>query len=123
MNGWLKDLIKVYMKPAFLICVAVLAITGSGMSIAIKSFGIYLKKEPLPLKKSLDLLDESRLSPYKVVSKSKIENEEIVKNLGTEDYIQWNLEDTAAPPESSVRYCLLFIVYYGLPDFVPHVPE
>jgi len=28
------------------------------MSIAIKSFGIYLKKEPLSLRKSLDLLDE-----------------------------------------------------------------
>ncbi len=120
--------IRIYMQPAFLICAAVLAIAGSGMSVAIKSFGIYLKKETLPLKKSLDLLDEKRLggsgiASYKVVSKQKIENEEIVKGLGTEDYIQWILEDTDEPADSAVRRCLLFITYYDLPDVVLHVPE
>ena len=123
MNGGLKNLIKIYMQPAFLICSVVLAIAAGGMSIAIKSFGIYLRKEPLPLKKPLELLDEKRLAPYKVLSKSRIENEEIIKSLGTEDYIQWNLEDTTVPPESAVRHCLLFITYYGLPDVVLHVPE
>ncbi|MBA7629758.1 hypothetical protein ES703_37262 [subsurface metagenome] len=120
--------ICIYMQPAFLICAAVLAIAGSGMSIAIKSFGIYLKKEPLPLKKPLDRLDEPRLggigiAPYKVVLKHKIENEEIIKSLGTEDYIQWILEDLDEPFDSAVRKCLLFITYYDLPDRVPHVPE
>ncbi|HEW78703.1 MAG TPA: hypothetical protein ENH34_01870 [Phycisphaerales bacterium] len=114
---------QIYLQPAFLICAIVLAIAGSGMSIAIKSFGVYLKKEPLPLKKSLDLLDENGLAAYRVVSKDKIENEEIVKALGTEDYIQWTLEDTGAAADSAVRYCLLFITYYELPDRVPHVPE
>lgn len=52
------EYVRTYLRPAFLICAAVLAITASGMSIAIKSFGIYLKKEPLSLRKSLDLLDE-----------------------------------------------------------------
>jgi hypothetical protein len=113
----------VYLQPAFLICAAVLAVAGSGMSFAIKSFGVYLKKEPLPLKKSLDLLDESGLAPYKVVSKEKIENEQIIKELGTEDYIQWCLEDTNVSADSPARYCSLFITYYALPDQVPHVPE
>jgi len=111
------------LQPAFLICAAVLATAGSGMSIAIKSFGVYLKKEPLPLKKSLELLDENGLAPYKVISKLKIENEEIVKSLGTEDYIQWILEDTDAAANSAVKKCMLFITYYRLPDRVPHVPE
>jgi hypothetical protein len=115
--------VKHYMQPAFLICAAILAVAGSGMSIAIKKFGIYLKKEPLPLKKSLDLLDEKGLGPYKVVSKEKIENEEIVKSLGTEDYIQWVLEDSEAAADCAVRKCSLFITYYELPDRVPHVPE
>ena len=96
---------------------------GSGMSFVIKSFGVYLKKEPLPLKKSLDFLDESGLASYKVVSKEKVENEQIIEELGTEDYIQWSLEDTDAPANSPVRYCSLFITYYDLPDRVPHVPE
>ena len=119
----MRDTIKTYMQPAFLICAAALAIAGSGMSIAIKSFGVYLKKEPLPLKKTLDLLDEKDLAPYEVVSKEKIKNEEVVKSLGTEDYIQWILEDTDAAADSAVRKCSLFITYYELPDRVPHVPE
>jgi hypothetical protein len=119
-----KNNLRVYLQPAFLLCVAVLAVAGSGMSFAIKSFGVYLKKEPLPLRKSLELLDEGNLSPYVVVQpKLKIENEEVLKSLGTEDYIQWILEDTGAQINSPVKRCMLFITYYRLPDRVPHVPE
>ena len=53
----------------------------------------------------------------------KIENQEVVKELGTKDYIQWIIEDSNAPLDSSVRKCFLFITYYPLPDKVPHVPE
>ncbi|MGD0571500.1 MAG: hypothetical protein ABSB11_00600 [Sedimentisphaerales bacterium] len=112
-----------YLQPAFLICVCLLATTAGGMSAAVKMSGIYLKKEPLPLKKSLSSLDKSNLTPYKVVEKSKIENQDILNTLGTEDYIQWTLEDTSAPPESKTRFCTLFITYYPLPDIVPHRPE
>ncbi len=122
-NNFYKVCAKHYMQPAFLICAAVLAIAGGGMSMAIRHFGVYLEKEPMPLKKSLDLLDAGGLGPYKVVSKDQITNKDILKSLGTEDYIQWVLEDTEAPPQSSVRHCLLLITYYDLPDRVPHVPE
>ncbi len=117
--------IKVYLQPAFLICISVLAFAGTTMSVAINSLGMYLKKEPLPLKKSLELLDEKDLSPYSIkpYNKLKIQNEEIVKALGTQDYIQWILEDEDTPANSSVHKCLLFITYYGCPDKVPHVPE
>jgi len=119
----MRDMIKIYAQPAFLICAAVLAIAGSCMSWTIRRFNIYLKKEPVPLKKSLDLLDEKAFATYKVVRKEKIENEEVVKSLGTKDYLQWILEDTVVSADSAVRYCLLFITYYELPDNVPHVPE
>jgi len=82
-----------------------------------------IEQEPWPLKKSLELLDEEALAAYKVVSKLRIENEDTLRELGTEDYIQWVLEDTDAPLDSSVRKCLLFITYYELADCVPHVPE
>jgi len=75
------------------------------------------------LKKSLDRLDEKGLAPYKVVSKDKIESKDVVDSLGTENYIQWVMEDLDAPADSAVRYCSLFITYYELPDKVPHVPE
>jgi hypothetical protein len=119
----MQNTLKAYAQPAFLICAGVLALAGVSMSIAIKSLGVYLKKEPAPLKKSLDLLDEKALAPYKIVSTEKIENEEVIKVLGTRDYIQWHLEDVSVPADSAVRYCFLLITYYGLPDQVPHVPE
>ncbi len=112
-----------YLQPAFLICTAVLALACAGMSVARHQLGLYLKKEPLPLKKPLDQLDEAALAPYEVVAKLKIENEEILRSLGTEDYIQWVLEDPREPSESPVRRVMLFITYYKLPDRVPHVPE
>lgn len=112
-----------YLQPAFLICALVLAVSAAGMSVATKKLGLYLKKEPLPLKKSLEVLDESKLAPYEVVAKHTIENEEVLKSLGTEDYIQWVLEDPREPVDSAVRRVLVFITYYPQPDRVPHVPE
>lgn len=110
-----------YLQPAFLICTAVLALAGGGMSVLTRKLSLYLEKEPLPLKLSLDALDEGQLAPYKVVAKQKIENAEVVESLGTQDYIQWVLEDPCEP--AAVRQVLLFITYYRLPDRVPHVPE
>jgi len=114
---------RVYFEPAFLICAAVLAIAGGGMSFAKKRLSLFLEKEPLPPKKSLRLLDESSLWPYKVLSKEQIEYQEVVKVLGTGEYIQWVLEDPGAGAESSVRYCSLFVTYYDVADRVPHVPD
>lgn len=110
--------IRVYLQPAFLICAVVLAIAAC----ATMKLGV-IKKEFLPLKKSFDALDEGRLAPYKVLNKIKIEDQDILKSLGTQDYIQWVLEDTGAPSGSAVQRCILFVTYYGRPDRVPHVPE
>lgn len=118
-----KDYIRVYLQPAFLICVLVLAAAGAGMSVTMKKLGIVFKKEPLLLKKSLDQLDGGDLTPYKVVLKETIQNPDTLNALGTEDYIQWILEDTEQAANSPVKEFLLFITYYRLPDRVPHVPE
>ncbi|UCC97215.1 MAG: hypothetical protein JSW66_15375 [Phycisphaerales bacterium] len=123
MPGSRNDL-RAYWQPAFLICVLVLAAAGAGMSVAMKKLGAVFEKEPLPLKKSLELLDEADLTPFRVVPpKRKIENEHVLKALGTHDYIQWVIEDTEQGPSSPAKKCLLFVSYYRLPDRVPHVPE
>ena len=120
----LRDNLRSYLQPAFLICVLVLGSAGAGMSFTMKKLGVVLRKEPLPLKKSLELLDEENLSPYQVVPpKRKIENSEVLQALGTQDYIQWVLDDTEQNASSPVKTFLLFITYYPLPDRVPHVPE
>ena len=115
---------KTLLQPAFLICVAVLATAGGLKEAAVKYLGYISIKKPLPLQKSLDEMNEEKLSPYKVYNKSKIENKDVLESLGTEEYIQWILEDTDAHENSPVRYCSLFITYYtGNPDQIPHVPE
>jgi len=115
---------KAYLQPAFLICVLVLASAGGGMSFAKKKLKIFFEKEPLPLKKSLALLDKNALEPYKVLSEQKIGYEEVVRVLGTDKYIQWVLEDTEAAADSPVRYCSLFVTYYEIADKrVAHVPD
>ena len=118
-----NEIKQIYLRPAFLACIIVLALSTAGKSVLVSGLGGYLKKEPLPLKKSLDLLDEQTLGPYKVTAKTKQENDDIIESLGTKDYIQWYLEDENEPLNSPVRKCVLFVTYYDLPDMVPHVPE
>jgi hypothetical protein len=101
----------------------VLALAGVGMSLATQRLGLYLKKEPLTLRKPLDAIEEGRLAPYQVAAKVPIDNEDILKSLGTRDYIQWVLEDPRESAQSPVRKMLLFLTYYRQPDRVPHVPE
>ena len=109
--------LRAYLQPAFVICVVVLALGGAVMS----KFDI--EQEPWPLKKPLTLLEQENLGPYVIASKQEIDNEDILKNLGTEDYIQWALDDTETPFDSPTRKVMLFITYYALADRVPHVPE
>jgi hypothetical protein len=116
---------KALKEPAFLICVVVLAAAGAGSRIAAARLGLFLQKEPIPLRKCLDMLDEKPLTPYIIESqnKSRIQDSQTVESLGTEQYILWQLEDAQAESDSPTRRCALFITYYGSPNKVPHVPE
>ncbi|MFA5554987.1 MAG: hypothetical protein WCZ89_01860 [Phycisphaerae bacterium] len=114
---------KIYLQPHFLICIIILAGASWGMSAIEKYFSIWFVKEPIALKKPLELLDEEKLKPFEVVRKLTIDNKDILKSLGTEDYIQWVLRDTEASPDSVAQSFMLFITYYDKPDSVPHVPE
>lgn len=112
-----------FAQPAFVLCAMVLALAAAGMSVATRKLGLYLRKEPLPLKKSLDAIDANELVPYRVTARHKIENPEVLESLGTEDYIQWVLEDPRGSESEPTRDVLVFITYYRRPDRVPHVPE
>lgn len=120
----MKSSIKTYLEPSFLICVLVLAVAGASKSIVIQKLGIQLTKLAIPLKKPFDQMDKASLVPYKVKKKLEINNRDVIESLGTEEYIQWIIEDTQAEESSPVKFCSLFVTYYtGNPDQVPHVPE
>jgi len=112
-----NTILKIYLEPAFVICALVLSLSGVVMS------QFYIVQEPWLLRKSLSLLDESSLSPYRVISKIEISNSDTLAQLGTEEYIQWVLEDAEVADESPCRKAMLFVTYYPLADRVPHVPE
>lgn len=113
-----------YLKMPFLVCAVILLIAASTKALIIRIYGIQMVKQEIKLQKPFDEMDESALLPFIVRDKGKIENREILESLGTEQYIQWLLEDPDAPPDSPTRYCSIFLTYYsGTPDMVPHVPD
>lgn len=120
----MKATLKPYLKPAFVVCVLLLAVTATTKSLIIRHMGLQLVKFPLELKKSLHEMDDKSVSPYLVRNKSRIDNPDIVETLGTEQYFQWLLEDPNADANSPTRFCSVFVTYYtGNPDMVPHVPD
>ena len=120
----MKNFIKTYTQPAFLICVAVLAVSVAAKSITIEWMGLHLTKQELPLKKPLENIDEQSLAKYRIVGQRRIKNKDIIKQLGTDQYVTLELEDTDASPYSPVRFCSLAVYYYtGDLGNVAHVPE
>ncbi|MDD5134459.1 MAG: hypothetical protein PHP01_03490 [Phycisphaerae bacterium] len=115
---------KNYLQAPFLITVIILAAFAGGMSYYKSRYGVNFIKKAIPLKAPFDLLDEKLLKPYKVLDKARIDNKDVLESLGTEEYLQWFVEDTTVNEMSPVRHCSVFITYYtGNPDQVPHVPE
>ncbi len=113
-----------YLKASFLVCVVLLLTAATTKTVIIQKLGVFLTKEPVPLQHPLDDLNEAALAPYVVKDKAIIQNRDVLESLGTDEYIQWILEDSEAEPSSPTRYCSLFITYYtGNPDMVPHVPD
>lgn len=108
---------KTYLQPAFVVCVLLLALCGVVMS------KFYIELEPWPLKQPLKNLEQADLGPYRIVRKMAINDADVLAQLGTEDYIQWMMEDTEASDNSPVGNVTLFITYYPLADRIPHVPE
>lgn len=113
----------VWNQGAYLACVAVLVLGIVGMSAIERALGFVLKKEPLPANAPLTTLAFESLTPYEVVETFRIEDPALLMSLGTEDYIQWVLQDTRRGPTDPTYQVLLFVTYYALPDRIPHVPE
>lgn len=112
------------LNPAFVACAVILALFAATKTVVIHALGVHLTKLPIPLKKPLEQLDAKKLEPYIVRSREKIANQDVVESLGTEEYLNWTLEDPQAQSDSPTKYSTLFITYYtGNPDMVPHVPD
>jgi len=86
-------------------------------------FHIREGKEALPLRAALSELQESALAPYRVVRRAVLDPA-TVEALGTDQYINWTLEDTSVDPDDPLRVANLFVTYYtGGHSLVPHTPD
>ena len=111
-------------KPAFIVCVCVLLAAAIAKEAVIRVMGVQMTKQAIALQHPLEEMDDAALAPFELKNKTRIQNHDVLESLGTEEYLQWILEDTEAKPNSPTRYCSLFITYYtGNPDMVPHVPD
>ncbi|MGA2915128.1 MAG: hypothetical protein ABSE89_03790 [Sedimentisphaerales bacterium] len=120
----MKNILKNYLQIPFLLSLILPVVFAGGVKYYNFHYGYNILKKPLPLKAPFEMLDEKLLGHYKVLKKAKIDNKDIIESLGTEEYLQWTLEDTTADSVSPVKDCSLFITYYtGSTDQVPHVPE
>ena len=81
------------------------------------------RKAALGLRNPLGKLDKRKLEPYKFVEARTIDPA-VLNTLGTDQYIQWFLQDAMSARDVPTRIISLFVTYYtGNPDQVPHVPE
>ena len=80
-------------------------------------------KAALPLKKPLGALDVGALLPYRTIERQTLEST-VVEALGTDQYINWTLEDTSVPQTDPLRYAHLFVTCdTGGVNLVPHTPD
>lgn len=112
---------QVVRDRVFLICMLVLLISAVGLQLLPEEI---FRKKPVPLRKSFDEFDTSKLGPYRLLQKGDRLPKEIEEALGTKEYATYIFEDTSLPSRSPGKYIHFFVTYYtGSLNQVPHVPE
>jgi len=105
---------------AFVTIILVLVASALGFQAAVSVLDIYLKKEAIPLRESLDTIP-TKLGKWKRVGADSRMGEAIVESLGTRFYLDRQYAIDGDPAKGIVT---LHIAYYtGMVDAVPHVPE
>ena len=108
---------------ALSIGIGVLAAALVGQEALVAANNVVMYKQPVPLRKSLDLLEHPSGS-WSFLRQDPPLSKDILEELGTEDYINRTYEDTSWSRGPRGRFADLHVAYYtGTPDTVPHVPQ
>lgn len=100
--------------------VIVLIACAIGFRVSVAALDIYLKKEPVPLRESLETIP-TKLGHWKRVGGDSRMGDAMIESLGTRFYLD---RQYAIDGEPSKGLLTLHIAYYtGMVDAVPHVPE
>lgn len=115
--------VNVRLSVPFFIAVGALALTEVVIGPVAGWTSLRTPKLALPLRAPLSTLNESVLLPYRVVERQTLEAA-VIDALGTDQYIDWWLENPTASANDPLRYAHLFITYdSGGTNLVPHTPD
>ncbi len=112
-------------RASFIVPVVVLASAAAGFGAGIRLTGIYLQKLPIyaPEGRSVRAIPRVTAS-WEQVGEDRLEKPEILKVLGTENYITRTYKERNPADPKRPGVIELHIAYYtGMIDTVPHVPE
>jgi hypothetical protein len=110
----------------FYVCLGCLLISAATMDVLARRFQLYFQKQPVPLKRPLAVMDQSKLLPqYRLHTRQpEALSEDAVESLGTREYLSWTVVDLDRQRDDPACVAHLLVSYYtGKPNLVPHVPE
>lgn len=106
---------------------ALLLLAVAGVHVVAPWLGVQFRKQAVPLKRSLQSFDAAALAPQYTRDPSSDQYQmtaDMVDTLGTTEFFQLTVNDTALPVGHPGRTARIFVTYYtGKPDMVPHVPD
>ncbi|HOW70258.1 MAG TPA: exosortase-associated EpsI family protein [Phycisphaerae bacterium] len=119
-----RSLTSAFRNGWFVACLGLLLTFAATFQLMAYAFAWQTRKLPVPLRKPLDGLDQTKLFGYKFHHNYMIKPE-VLEKLGTKEYIQWVFQDVSPTASKGPEdFISLFVTYYtGQPDQVPHVPE
>lgn len=108
-------------------CLLGLAVAAVGVHVLPGALGVYFRKDPVPLKRSLALFDFRQLGPRYVRhpdTDRMTMSEDQIDSLGTREFLTALVTDTRRAETDPLRVAQVLVTYYtGKPDLVPHVPD
>jgi Protein of unknown function (DUF3485) len=111
---------KPTIRAAFASVVIVLIASAVGFRASVSSLNLYLRKEAVPLRESLDTIP-TKIGRWKRIGTDSRLGEAMVESLGTRFYLDRHYAIDGNPDNGVLT---LHIAYYtGMVDAVPHVPE
>lgn len=107
-------------RLAYAVAIGMLVLSALGFRAGVAALDLYLKKEPVPLRRALSTVPP-QLGRWKQVGPDGVFSAEIIESLGTTQYLDRNYALDGDPSKGTLA---LHVAYYtGMIDTVPHVPE
>ncbi|MBC7772422.1 MAG: exosortase-associated EpsI family protein [Pyrinomonadaceae bacterium] len=116
-------MIRALRQPGFVVCLLLLVLGTAGLAGAVNAFRLYLRKLPIEAEvpvRSVPIETDS----WKRVGKDAELPAEVIKTLGTENFVTRQYVEKTPVSAKQPRSMELHLAYYtGMVDTVPHVPD